>query len=138
MIELLSRPTTPNPPFSTVDDWLSLLKLASLYEIDDIAPIASKHLHALHLDPVQKIVIWNTYKLDPSLLVSSYIILCMRTKPLTLAMTMSLGLKTFTKVAAVRDEYHQRTYSCTCRRVTFSEKKRIAEELVKRVFFTAA
>jgi hypothetical protein len=118
----------------TVDDWVSILKLSTRYQIEDIRNLAVARLHALPVDPVRKIVIWEDYCLDPTLLVSSYVALCQRVEPLTLPMTMALGLKTFTKLAAARDLFHYRTGFGCCTRLNHKEKQKIAEKVVGVVF----
>ncbi|PFH52182.1 hypothetical protein AMATHDRAFT_124347, partial [Amanita thiersii Skay4041] len=87
----------------TVDAWLSVLKLTAKFQIDEVHSNAASALHTLPIDPIRKIAIWEEYRLDPTLLIPSYIALCERIEPLTLPMTMALGLKNFTKLAAARD-----------------------------------
>ncbi|KAF8070388.1 hypothetical protein FPV67DRAFT_1668245 [Lyophyllum atratum] len=88
-------------PFTTakVDDWVSILKLASIYQIDDVRDLAIARLHSSQIGPIRKIAIWDKYHVDPNLLISSYVALCQRVDPLTIAMTMTIGLKQFTKLA---------------------------------------
>lgn len=90
--------------------------------------MAAARIHSSPIDPIRKIAIWEEYRLDPSLLVSSYVTLCRRVEPLTLAMTMSIGLKNFTQLAAWRDAYHYRVW-CSGRK-TARERQVIAEEIV--------
>lgn len=123
-------------PFTAakVDDWLSVLKLASLYQIDDVRDLAIARLHASQIDPIRKIAIWDKYHLDPSLLSSSYVALCQRFEPLTLAMTMAIGLKNFTKLAAAREAYRERVGAGCCNRCTAGERQAVAEEIIIQVF----
>ncbi|KAF5385844.1 hypothetical protein D9615_002322 [Tricholomella constricta] len=123
-------------PFTaaTVDDWMTILNLAHKYEMDDVCALAVARLHASQVDPIRKIAIWDKYHLDPYFLASSYVALCQRVEPLTLGMTMTIGLKNFTKLAAARDLYHQRVGADCCKRHTPGEKQVIAEEIVMQIF----
>lgn len=118
------------------DEWISILRLARKYDIEDIIPLATGHLDSLPLDPFRKILIWEEYRLEPSLLLSSYVQLCQRTEPLTLIMAKMLGLETFTKIAAARDLYHQRVGCDSCKKWGRARKQALAQEIVSRVFFT--
>ncbi|KAK2463068.1 hypothetical protein APHAL10511_004723 [Amanita phalloides] len=124
---------------ATVEDWLSILKLSTKFQIDDIRPLAASNLHSTPIDPIRKITIWDEYHLDPKLLISSYVALCQRTEPLTLSMTMALGLKNFTRLAAARDIYHYNSGCFRCNRKTGSkERYSIAQAAVISVFLPPA
>ncbi|KAG5645406.1 hypothetical protein DXG03_006230 [Asterophora parasitica] len=124
-------------PFTsaTVDDWMIILNLAHKYEMDDVRALAVARLHASPIDPVRKIAIWDKYHLESHLLAPSYVELCQRVEPLTLGMTMTIGLKNFTKLAAARDLYHQRTLGVgCCKTYTPAEKQTMAEEIVTQMW----
>ncbi|KAG5636941.1 hypothetical protein H0H81_006337 [Sphagnurus paluster] len=129
-------PSNSHPfTMASIADWVSILKLAHKYQIDDVRELAVLRLHASHIDPIRKIAIWDQYHLDTTLLTSSYVALCQRVEPLTLAMTMTIGLKNFTKLAAARDMYHQRlTSDGCCKSFTPEQKRIIAEDVVKQNF----
>lgn len=119
----------------TVDELLDTLKLARIFQMDEVIKTLTSLLHELPIEPVRKIAIWEEFHLDPDLLLSSYARLCQRSEPLTMAMSLSLGLRTFTKVAASRDYYRQRVGCCGCRKtLSLQESQAIAEEIVGVVF----
>ncbi|KAF8648493.1 hypothetical protein AX16_006203 [Volvariella volvacea WC 439] len=118
----------------TVDDWISILKLSTLYQMDDIRQLSIVHLDILPLEPIRKIAIWEEYHLDPAHLIPSYVELCQRLEPLTLQMTMTLGLKNFTRLAAARDLFHRKMGCGSCMHGTFKERQTVAEDIVKSVF----
>ena len=125
---------TPCKPL-TVDELLGALKLARNFQMDEVGKTLTSLLHELPIEPVRKIAIWEEFHLDPDLLSSSYAALCQRSEPLTMAMTLSLGLWTFTKVAASRDFYRQRVGCCECRQnLSFEESQAIADEIVAAMF----
>ncbi|KIY65842.1 hypothetical protein CYLTODRAFT_399795 [Cylindrobasidium torrendii FP15055 ss-10] len=134
---ILPTPDTPSLTLLSVDDWLAVLKLSTQYDVPSVPSVATTYLHILPIDPIRKITLWDSYKLDPALLHSAYVALCTRAEPLSLQMAMSLGLRTFTKVAAMRDEYHQRANN-TCIRcggscVSAQDKRRIARDIVSAI-----
>lgn len=127
-VETLDKPRT-------VDELLGVLKLARNFQMDEIGKELASLLHGLPIEPVRKIAIWEEFHLDPDLLLSSYATLCQRSEPLTMAMTLSLGLRSFTKVAASRDFYRQRVGCCGCRKsLSLQKSQAIAEEIVVAVF----
>jgi hypothetical protein len=118
-----------------VDELLDTLKLARILQMDKVVKNLTSLLHELPIEPIRKIAIWEEFHLDPDLLLSSYATLCQRSEPLTMAMSLSLGLRTFTKVAASRDFYRQRVGCCGCRKtLSLQESQAIAEEIVAVVF----
>lgn len=117
-----------------MEEWLSILKLARKYQIEGIRELAAQHLQAMSIDPVRKITIWDAHQLDPAMLTSAYVELCKRVEPLTLDMTMALGIKKFTKVAAARDLYRQRIMACKCKRRSTKERQAVAEDIVSKLF----
>jgi hypothetical protein len=103
--------------------------------MERVRVMAMCELHQLPIDPIRKIAIWEEFHLDPDLLFPSFVELCQRSEPLTLPMTMSLGIRNFTKVAASRDYYRQRVGCTECRRtLSVKESQKIAEEIVALVF----
>jgi hypothetical protein len=127
-VETLHKPRT-------VNELLGTLKLAQNFQMDEVSKSITSLLNTLSIEPIRKIAIWEEFHLDPDLLLSSYATLCQRSEPLTMAMTLSLGLRTFTKVAASRDFYRQRVGCCGCRKsLSLQESQAIAEEIVAIVF----
>jgi len=117
-----------------IENWISVLKLSMQFQMEDILEKAVEYLDVLLLDPIRKIAIWEEFHLDQALLISSYIVLCQRLEPLTLPMTMTIGLKNFTKLAAARDLFHRRTGCGACMHGTFKERHAVAEEIVTSIF----
>lgn len=123
----VSKPTT-------VDEWLSVLKLSSKYEMDEIRQLATSHLRDLPINPIRRIAIWEEYHLNPDFLTSSYVQLCQLEEPLTLGMTMALGLKNFTKLSAAREIYQKRVGCISCARHNHHDRRAIAEQSVAAAF----
>ncbi|KAF9047504.1 hypothetical protein BJ165DRAFT_1526806 [Panaeolus papilionaceus] len=126
-------------PFShplTVDQLVAVLRLATSFQMTRVLAQAQIKLHSLTIDPIRKIAIWDEFHLDPELLLPAYAALTQRSEPLTLTMTMSLGIRNFTKIAMCRDLYRQRVGCCGCRKsLSREESQRVAEDIVRLVFF---
>ena len=132
--ELFRESTTPKKP-TTVDEMLSVLKLATSFQMESVRKTAMNLLHELPMDPIRKIAVWEEFHLDNELLLPAYATLCQRSEPLTLTMTMSLGIRNFTKVAASRDLYRQRVGCCGCRKtLSVEESQSIADGIVAAIF----
>ncbi|KAF5355068.1 hypothetical protein D9756_005518 [Leucocoprinus leucothites] len=138
---LLPLSSSPLPNLSTPEHYLSLLNIASKYHIPTITSLAAARLHALPspgLDPVRKIAIWDQYKLDPHLLRPSYVALCQRDQPISLQMSLTLGIKRFTMLAAARESYREKVGCKSCGKrkgLSKKEKVKIAEDVVDELFF---
>lgn len=126
-------------PFShplTVDQLVAVLRLATSFQMTRVLAQAQIKLHSLTIDPIRKIAIWDEFHLDPELLLPAYAALTQRSEPLTLTMTMSLGIRNFTKIAMCRDLYRQRVGCCGCRKsLSREESQKVAEDIVRLVFF---
>ncbi|KAJ3575279.1 hypothetical protein NP233_g1205 [Leucocoprinus birnbaumii] len=138
---LLPLPNSPSPNLSSPEHYLSLLNIASKYHIPTITSLAAARLHTLPfpgLDPVRKIAIWDQYKLDPYLLRPSYVSLCQRDQSISLQMSLTLGIKRFTMLAAARESYREKVGCKSCGKrkgLSKKEKIKIAEEVVDELFF---
>ena len=132
---LSDSPANQTKKLKTVDALLSVLKLATKFQMERVCHAAMLQLHELPIDPIRKIAIWEEFHLDLDLLLPAYATLCQRSEPLTLSMTMSLGIRNFTKVAASRDLYRQRVGCCRCREsLSQEESQKIANEIVLEIF----
>ncbi|KAF9478123.1 hypothetical protein BDN70DRAFT_809400 [Pholiota conissans] len=129
-----SEPQSPKKP-ATIHDLLSILKLATNFQMDAIRHMAMLQVLEIPMDPIRRIAIWDEFHLDSDLLLPSFAALCQRSEPLTLPMTMSLGIRNFTKVAAARDMYRQTVGCCECRQsLGIEESQTIADKIVAKVF----
>lgn len=123
---------------STIPELFSILKLATNFQMEGVRHAAMLQLLALPMDPVRRIALWEEFHLDADLLLPAFATLCQRSEPLTLPMTMALGIRTFTKVATARDLYRQRVGCCACRQsLSEEESQTIAERVVSVVFAKA-
>lgn len=123
---------------SAIPELFSILKLATNFQMEGVRHAAMLQLLALPMDPVRRIALWEEFHLDADLLLPAFATLCQRSEPLTLPMTMALGIRTFTKVATARDLYRQRVGCCACRQsLSEEESQTIAERVVSVVFAKA-
>ncbi|KAG6920039.1 hypothetical protein DXG01_010107 [Tephrocybe rancida] len=119
---------------ASVDDWMSILKLSTQYEIDHVRGLAMARLHGSQIDPLRKILIWREYNLDPSLLIPSYVSLCQRSEPLTFDIAAAISSENFVRLAAAREVYRQRMGCEHSINRTTAEQAAIAEEVVRQLF----
>lgn len=127
----------PDAPETThsLPQLFSILKLATRFQMDGIRHMAMLQLLALPMDPIRRIALWDEFHLDSELLLPSFATVTQRSEPLTMPMTMALGLRTFTNVAAARDLYRQRVGCCLCRKsLSEEESQAVAEDVVRIVF----
>jgi len=120
---------------STVEEYLEVLKLATGFRMQTIRDTVTRELCELYIDPIRKIAIWDEFQLEHELVLSAYAELCQQDDPLTLSMSMSLGLRNFTKLAACREIYRDRL-GCSSHRQSspFEESPDIADEIIWDAF----
>jgi hypothetical protein len=96
-----------NPKFSiysgTVDKWKRILTLAQQWRFVEVEQLCVRELEKLPIPPVEKIQIYQDFKLNPDLLHKSYVALTVRDEPLDLEEGEQLGLPTSLKVARARE-----------------------------------
>lgn len=88
----------------TPEDWIAILGLAYKWSFDDIRDLAIKQLATVELDPLQSIALQQKYKIGAEWAYNSYVSLCSRNDPLTLAEAETLGLEATVKIACIREK----------------------------------
>ncbi|KAG1888977.1 uncharacterized protein F5891DRAFT_947212 [Suillus fuscotomentosus] len=90
-------------PFSTADEWIRLLSIATRYAMERIRARALHELECLPpLDPIQKIALARKHDVREWLL-PSYVALCLRREPLNVLEAVELGLETMVLIAIGRE-----------------------------------
>lgn len=96
------RGTSPSP-FSTAEEWVRLLSIATRYGMERIRTRALHELEYLPpLDPIQKITLARKHDVREWLL-PSYVALCLRRQPLNVLEAVELGLETMVLIAMGRE-----------------------------------
>jgi hypothetical protein len=85
------------------DEWISILKLSCEWGFDEVRGFALRQLETKYQEPLDKIQLYHTYKIDKILLIPSYIAMALRPEPLTLAEGKLLGLETALALARARE-----------------------------------
>ncbi|KAG2134781.1 hypothetical protein DEU56DRAFT_888374 [Suillus clintonianus] len=116
--------TSPSP-FSTAEDWVRLLSIATRYGMERIRARALHELECLPpLDPIQKIILARKHDVQEWLL-PSYVALCLRRQPLNVLEAVELGLETMVLIAmgreSVRDPNTLREFEDTRQRLSYEE-----------------
>lgn len=86
------------------EHWLTILKLATEWEFQEIRNLATRQLERLHIDAVEKIAIYKEYKIKPELLLPSYMALCKKDKLPSPEEGKVLSMETVLKIACAREE----------------------------------
>ncbi|KAI8978253.1 hypothetical protein BD414DRAFT_421962 [Trametes punicea] len=116
---------------TSVDEWRSILSLATLWEFTDVRALAIRSLQVLNMSPVERIVLAQEFDIDGRWTLSAYIALCERPEPLSLAEASQLGLDISIRIAQLREQlrarghkssnmggYHSLTHSAALRHGT--------------------
>lgn len=90
-----------------VDHWITILDLATRWKFPSVRDLAVRQLQKLDMNPVERIIIYNKYNLDKSLLLPAYIRLCKQSSR-SVEDGRRLGMPTVLKINEAR-EYAQRS-----------------------------
>lgn len=86
-----------------MDKWEAILVLAQRWAFKEVEKLCVRELEKLSIPPVDKIHLYQYFKLDKSLLIASYIELTARSEPLDLEEGRKLGIDTSVQVARARE-----------------------------------
>ncbi|KAF9460724.1 hypothetical protein BDZ94DRAFT_1169173 [Collybia nuda] len=96
-----------NPTYSLYDlsisDWTCVLALAHNWEFNEVKNLAVRELQKQDLGVVERIALYQTYKVDAQFLVPLYAILCSRDEPPNDEEADALGSKTAIRVYRARE-----------------------------------
>jgi len=96
-----------NPKYSiytaTVDKWKRILNLAQQWSFIEVEKLCVRELEALSIPPIEKIRLYQDFKLDPNLLHDSFVALTIRDQPLDMEEGEQLKLATSLKIAQARE-----------------------------------
>jgi hypothetical protein len=88
---------------TTVESWTKILVLAQRWGFKEIEQLCIRELENLPIPPVEKIQIYQDFKIDRSRLLSSFAELTMRRTPLSLEEGQKVGLETALQIARARE-----------------------------------
>jgi hypothetical protein len=96
-----------NPKYSiydaTFEDWIKILKLAKYWKFQEVENLVTRQLEKLQLGPIHKIVTYQDYGLDSSLLIPAYAAICERAEPITTEEGNALGMQTAMMLTCARE-----------------------------------
>ncbi|KAI5835357.1 hypothetical protein K523DRAFT_347156 [Schizophyllum commune Tattone D] len=93
----------------TVDEWTSVLRLASQWSVPRLRDVAIREIGALSPTPIERVVIAREFGLGPTWLVPAFIALCRTSEPLGYEDAERLSLRTVVEIARInREELHAR------------------------------
>ena len=88
-----------------MDNWVCILDLALRWGFKEVESLCIRELEKLPIPPVEKVCIYQKFKLERSLLLESFTRLTTRSEPVTLEEGQSLGLETSLHIAQARELY---------------------------------
>ena len=88
-------------------NWVQILTLAQIWGFTEVENLCIRELENLSLPPVERIRIYQQFKLDRMLLLEPFAQLTIRTEPLVIEECRSLGLETSLRLAQARQLYRQ-------------------------------
>ena len=86
-----------------MDNWVQILFLAQKWGFKEVEALCVRELEALPIQPIEKICIYQRFRLDRTLLVKSFAKLTIRPETLTLDEGGRLGLETSLQIAQARE-----------------------------------
>ncbi|KAI5890135.1 uncharacterized protein SCHCODRAFT_02630957 [Schizophyllum commune H4-8] len=87
----------------TVDDWLAILKLSTMWNFPSARNLAIQRLAKLRTDPVRQLVMQFQYSVDAQWGYEAFRALCKRREPLSLVEARDVGMEVVIKVSVARE-----------------------------------
>lgn len=101
-VDLLASALDQEKP-QTVDDWLAILKLSTMWDFPSARNLAIKRLAKLKIDPVRQLVMQFQYNVDAQWGYEAFRALCKRREPLSLVEARDVGMEVVIKVSVARE-----------------------------------
>lgn len=88
---------------ASVEEWTSVLKLAHQWDFIEAKALAIRELENQSIPPLRKVVLYQTYAIDRSLLKPALTALTIRDEPLEIEEGREIGLETALDLAKARE-----------------------------------
>ncbi|KAI0071179.1 hypothetical protein K474DRAFT_1776334 [Panus rudis PR-1116 ss-1] len=128
LLWILYPPTYGVCKAQTLDEWTSILELATKWDFASIRALAIRSIQSLDISPVDRIAISTKYDIADRWTMKAYIALCERPEPLSLAEADQLGLNTVVRIAQIREQLRRSGTSAGYNSLTRSAAGRRAEQ----------
>jgi hypothetical protein len=86
-----------------VEKWVDILTLAQRWEFKEVEQLCIREMQKLPILPVEKIHIYQKFRIDRSHLVESFAKLTVRQEPLKLEEALKVGLETMLQISQARE-----------------------------------
>lgn len=93
----------------TVDEWTSVLHLATRWEFESIRRVAIRELEKFSIDAVEKIVLSRRFDINSPWALAAYTEVCRRPDTLTVSEARTLGLETAMRIYQLREKMWERS-----------------------------
>ncbi|KAJ8697050.1 hypothetical protein PTI98_006858 [Pleurotus ostreatus] len=96
-----------NPRYSLYDatfqEWSAILRLADLWGFCEVKSLCIRQLESMEIDIVDRLVLYQRFKVTEEVLIPRYVELCSRDELLTEAEATSLGISTTVMICSLRE-----------------------------------
>lgn len=117
------------------DHWLVILELSTRWLFPEMKQLAIDELQNLEMDPVEKIVTYDKYQVDKSLLVPAYKLLCKRTNRMSNEEGEQLKMPTVLGLQEVRERAIRSAAESGCTSPTSADAEDgVLEKILNEVF----
>jgi hypothetical protein len=90
---------------ATAEKWVEILAVAQKWGFKEVEQLCVRELEKLPIEPVDKIHVYQDYRLDRSLLAEAFAKLTVRPRHLSLEEGSKLGIETTLQIAQARELY---------------------------------
>ncbi|OSC98445.1 hypothetical protein PYCCODRAFT_1001730 [Trametes coccinea BRFM310] len=108
LLWVLYPPSYGSHKAKTIDEWRSILSLATRWEFNDVRELAIRELQVLDMSPIDRICLAQEFDITGRWALSAYIALCERPEPLSLDEAARLGLDVSIRIAQLREQLRAR------------------------------
>ncbi|KAG6893515.1 hypothetical protein C0992_009699, partial [Termitomyces sp. T32_za158] len=88
----------------TVEDWTTILELSQKWDFGEVRNLAIRELEKLTIPLIERITLYQRFKVDRDLLIPLYGILCRRPEALNEEESEAIGMKTTVLIFRVREQ----------------------------------
>jgi hypothetical protein len=113
------------------EDWAAILGLAHHWKFSEVKALAIREMEKQTIPALTKITIYHRYEVNRDLLFQSYMDLCLREEPLTIAEAQDLGLETWLTISTAREAIRRGDGSAS---PTANRSSKEVERVIGQVF----
>ncbi|KAG1767080.1 hypothetical protein EDD22DRAFT_876370 [Suillus occidentalis] len=113
---------------TSLETWLVVLELSTRWQFLEMKKLAIERLQSLKIDPIEKIIIYNKYEIDRSLLLPEYKHLCTREGQMSIEEGEKVGMLTVLAIHQARDRAYKSAVAKRRQRTTSADADVVIDE----------